>query len=166
MSTLSAQLRQPAVFNFRSTDESIAQVKIMLPCLRVGPFRARKMPTRATPRIGLRHRQLLMVVLMKIVGCAQRGHPAHAMCKRLRRHEDEPFHFVRQQNVAATNNLAERVIHPLVTAPKISGGSRSPAGTQSRMVLHSLFTTWTAIGYSTLEACLALICGHPSALQL
>jgi transposase len=57
-----------------------------------------------------------------------KAHPAHAMCKRLLRHDLELFEFVRQPGLAAHNNLAERSVRPLVIARKISGGTRSERG--------------------------------------
>ncbi len=64
-------------------------------------------------------------------------HPARALSQRLLRHEGELFEFVRQAEVAATNNVAERVLRPLVMARKISGGTRSAAGSQTRMRLQT-----------------------------
>ncbi len=43
-----------------------------------------------------------------------------------------------------SNNLAERSVRPLVIARKISGGTRSPEGSDTRMGLFSLFGTWAA----------------------
>lgn len=48
------------------------------------------------------------------------------------------------------NNAAERAIAPLVVARKISGGTRSPRGSDTRMTLYSLGATWTAQGRNPL----------------
>ena len=64
---------------------------------------------------------------------------------------------VRQVGVPADNNLAERSLRPLVVSRKISGGTRSPAGSQTRMTLSSLFQTWLAQGRNPLHACLRLL---------
>ncbi len=56
----------------------------------------------------------------------------------------ELFVFVAIPGVPAHNNLAERSIRPLVVARKISGGTRSPKGSQTRIGLASLFGTWMA----------------------
>jgi len=40
---------------------------------------------------------------------------------------------------------------------KISGGTRSDAGTQTRMALARLFETWQARGWNPFEACLELL---------
>jgi len=81
-------------------------------------------------------------------------HPCQALAKRLLRHEDELFQFVLVAGLSADNNLAERSIRPLVVIRKISGGSRSQEGTNTRMVLASLFETWQARGWNPFEACL------------
>lgn len=60
-------------------------------------------------------------------------HPCQALCKRLLRHEDELFQFMLVDGLSADNNQAERNIRPLVIIRKISGGSRSVAGTKTRM---------------------------------
>jgi hypothetical protein len=84
-------------------------------------------------------------------------HPCQALAKRLLRHEDELFQFVLIEGLSADNNLAERAIRPLVVIRKVSGGSRSAAGTQTRLALASLFHTWQARGHNPLEACLMLL---------
>jgi hypothetical protein len=57
------------------------------------------------------------------------------------RHLDELFVFVAEPMVPPDNNGAERSLHHLVTSRKISGGTRSPQGTDTKMVLSSLFGT-------------------------
>jgi hypothetical protein len=44
---------------------------------------------------------------------------------------------------------------------KISGGSRSDAGTKTRMALASLFETWLARGLNALQECLRAL-GAPA----
>lgn len=89
----------------------------------------------------------------------QKGHPCWALAKRLLRHEAELFQFVLVPELDATNNLAERSLRPHVIARKISGGTRSPAGTQTRLDLASLFATWHLRGQNPFAACLALLSG-------
>ena len=72
------------------------------------------------------------------------GHPCRTLGKRLIHFQDELFRFVQDPRVPAHNNLAERGIRPLVIARKISGGSRSPSGSRTRMDLASLTQTWLA----------------------
>lgn len=70
--------------------------------------------------------------------------PMQTLCKRVERFLPELFVFVAVPGVPSDNNLAERSVRPLVIARKISGGSRSPKGSQTRMGLASLFGTWMA----------------------
>lgn len=84
-------------------------------------------------------------------------HPCQALAKRLLRHEDELFTFVLVEGVGADNNLAERSLRPVVVMRKISGGTRSPAVSQTRMTLASLFGTWQARGRNPFEECLKLL---------
>ena len=86
-----------------------------------------------------------------------KAHACQALAKRLLRHEDELFQFVLVDGLSADNNLAERAIRPLVVIRKVSGGSRSAAGTKTRMALASLFQTWQARGQNGFEQCLALL---------
>jgi transposase len=86
-----------------------------------------------------------------------KSHPCFALCKRLVRHEDELFQFVLVEGLASDNNLAERSIRPLVVVRKISGGSRSPNGTKTRMALATLFETWRARGLNPYHESLKLL---------
>ena len=86
------------------------------------------------------------------------------MCKRLLRHADELFEFVRQPGLASDNNLAERSVRPLVIARKISGGTRSPRGSLTRMDLQTLFATWVAQGKAALAQCYAMLVNPASPL--
>jgi hypothetical protein len=88
---------------------------------------------------------------------ARAKHPCRALAKRVLRHQDELFQFVLVAGLAADNNLAERSLRPLVVVRKISGGTRSPQGSQTRMTLASIFATFTARGLNPFTECLALI---------
>lgn len=88
-------------------------------------------------------------------------HPCWALCKRLLRHEDELFQFLLVDGLASDNNLAERSIRPLVVVRKISGGTRSPNGTKTRMALATLFETWKARGLNPFDACFQLLANTP-----
>lgn len=96
--------------------------------------------------LGLRHS-----------GRANKAHPCYALCHRLLRHQGELFQFVRLPGLAADNNLAERSLRPRVIARKISGGTRSPAGSRTRFGLDSLFETWHARGLNPFQECLTLL---------
>ena len=90
--------------------------------------------------------------------CAPYAHtssPLHTLCERIERFLPELFVFVALPEVPAHNHLAERSVRPLVIARKISGGSRSPKGSDTRMDLFSLFGTWAAQGLNPFFQCLA-----------
>jgi transposase len=93
---------------------------------------------------------------------AQRDHPCRALAKRLLRHMDELFLFVRYPGLSADNNLAERALRSLVVQRKVSGGSRTPRGSQTCMRLASLFQTWLARGLNPLHQCWRLLGYQPS----
>jgi transposase len=67
--------------------------------------------------------------------------PYATLAKRLRKYLAELFTFVRDPLVPPTNNAAERSLRPLVTGRKISGGTRSSAGSTTHMILYSLAAT-------------------------
>jgi transposase len=83
--------------------------------------------------------------------------PQHTLCERVERFLPELFVFVAVAGVPAHNNLAERSVRPLVVARKISGGTRSPKGSQTRMGLASLFGTWMAQSLNPFQQCLAFL---------
>ena len=83
--------------------------------------------------------------------------PQHTLCERVERFLPELFVFVAVPGVPAHNNLAERSVRPLVIARKISGGTRSPQGSQTRMGLASLFGTWMAQHLNPFHQCLATL---------
>jgi hypothetical protein len=89
--------------------------------------------------------------------------PQHTLCERVERFLPELFVFVAVPGVPAHNNLAERSVRPLVIARKISGGTRSPKGSETRMGLASLFGTWMAQHLNPFHQCLALLTS-PSSL--
>jgi transposase len=83
--------------------------------------------------------------------------PQHTLCERVERFLPELFVFVAVPGVPAHNNLAERSVRPLVIARKISGGTRSPKGSETRMGLASLFGTWMAQHLNPFHQCLATL---------
>jgi transposase len=85
------------------------------------------------------------------------GHPCCALAKRLLRHQEELFLFVLVPDLPADNNLAERSIRPVVIMRKISGGSRSDAGSKTRLTLASLLGTWQARQLNPFLECLAAL---------
>jgi len=92
--------------------------------------------------------------------------PQRVLCERIERFLPELFVFVAVPGVPSHNNLAERSIRPLVIARKISGGTRSPKGSQTRMGLASLFGTWMAQHQNPFHQCLAALKMTPSLAQV
>ena len=79
--------------------------------------------------------------------CAPYAHaasPLQTLCHRVERFLPELFVFIARPEVPSDNNLAERSVRPLVIVLKISGGSRSPTDSQTRMALFSCYGTCAA----------------------
>lgn len=116
-------------------------------------FTAPEREARRAARWGFEDRALML--------CAPYAEQAEAAQRRLSarvvRHIKELFVFVGDPEVPATNNAAERSLRHLVTSRKISGGTRSAAGTETKMALSSLFGTWRARGLNPLLACRQLL---------
>ena len=70
--------------------------------------------------------------------------PQRGRCQRITRHLGDLFGFGLDPAVPATTNAAERALRHLVVARKISGGTRSAAGTAAKMALASRVGTWRA----------------------
>ena len=85
------------------------------------------------------------------------GAAQQRLCKRIERFLPELFVFVAYPEVPSENNAAERSLRHLVTSRKISCGTRSDQGTETKMLLSSLFGTWRAQGINTFLACLQLL---------
>ncbi len=85
------------------------------------------------------------------------------LCLRIQKYLAELFTFVAEPGVQSTNNAAERDIRPVVVQRKISGGTRSPAGTRTFCTLQTLFGTWRARNLDPLVACRALLLAHATA---
>lgn len=83
--------------------------------------------------------------------------PHAALSQRIERFIHQLFVFVLYPGVPPENNAAERDLRPLVTARKISGGTRSETGTRTKMALATLFRTWVAQGLNPYHACLDLL---------
>lgn len=79
------------------------------------------------------------------------GHPCRALAWRLWHFGPELLTCVAQSGVPPDNNAAEQAIRPLVVGRKISGGTRSPRGSTTRMRLYTLSATWTAQGHNPLH---------------
>ena len=79
------------------------------------------------------------------------------LCRRIVRFINELFVFVAVPGVPSENNAAERSLRHLVTSRKISGGTRSRQGTNSKMALTSLFGTWRSRQLNPLTMCRQLL---------
>ena len=79
------------------------------------------------------------------------------LCRRIQNHIKELFLFVVDHDVPPDNNAAERSLRPVVISRKISGGTRSAAGSDTKMTLASLFGTWRVQGLNPLTACRQLL---------
>ncbi len=62
-----------------------------------------------------------------------------------------------QHKRAEEDVLSDELSMILVTCRKISGGTRSPAGTATKMTLATLFGTWRLQGLDPLAECRALL---------
>jgi transposase len=85
--------------------------------------------------------------------------PQQVLAKRFLDHLQELFMFVEYPDVPADNNGAERSLRPCVIARKVSGGTRSERGSETKMTLLSLFGTWQARRLDPLLACRLLLTG-------
>lgn len=83
--------------------------------------------------------------------------PQRVLSARMAKHLHELFVFVREPEVPPDNNAAERALRHLVTSRKISGGTRSAAGSATKMTLASLFGTWRTRGENPFTGCRALL---------
>jgi len=75
----------------------------------------------------------------------------------MERFRKELFVFVADPAVPADNNAAECSPRHSVTSRKISGGTRSAQGTDSKITLASLFGTWWVRGLNTFQESRALL---------
>ncbi len=68
--------------------------------------------------------------------------PQATLCARAIKYLPEMFTFVRFEEVDSDNNQAERALRRTVIKRKISFGTRSSKGSETRSILGSLFGTW------------------------
>jgi len=96
----------------------------------------------------------LMAVCTPFVKTRQ---PMSVLCGRVEKYLPEMFMFVADPRVASDNNAAERSLRGPVVSRKISGGTRSEQGSETKSVLASLFGTWLVQGLNVYEACRQLL---------
>jgi len=92
----------------------------------------------------------LMSLALPYIGSQK---PQRILAQRIEKHLAELFLFVEDPRVPSCNNAAERSVRPTVIARKISGGTRSEKGSNTRMILMSLFGTWGLQGIDTMSEC-------------
>lgn len=83
--------------------------------------------------------------------------PQRVIAKRIESFLGELFSFVDCEGVPSDNNAAERAVRPAVIVRKVSGGSRSAKGSNTRMTLLSLFGTWKLQDKDPMNACAAML---------
>ena len=88
--------------------------------------------------------------------------PMSTLCERIERHLPEMFMFVGDLRVPADNNAAERSLREPVVSRKISGGTRSEKGSQTKSILASLFGTWRLSGLDLYESCRKILTSQKS----
>jgi len=118
---------------------------------------ARRADLSAQARVRLRE-QLQTKLFWIVQGhAAHKGCPQHKLAKRICRYLPELFTFVEHPHADWHNNAAERAIRPAVIARKVSGGTRSARGSQTRTRLMSIFATWALQGKEPIAACAEMI---------
>jgi hypothetical protein len=79
--------------------------------------------------------------------------PQRRLCARRRKYLAELLTCGGARGVPPANNAAERSLRPLGPARKLSGGPRSPQGTDAKMPRCSRFGTWRAQGLNPRWTC-------------
>lgn len=79
------------------------------------------------------------------------------LCARAVTYLQELFVFIRFEGIPSDNNAAERVLRHTVVSRKISGGTRSPKGSETKSILASLFGTWRLQNKNPLQQCQLLL---------
>jgi hypothetical protein len=82
------------------------------------------------------------------------------LCERVERFISELFVFVADARVPSDNNAAERSVRHLVVSRKISGGTRSERGSETKSILASLFGTWRLQGLDFYQCCWNLLAAN------
>lgn len=82
------------------------------------------------------------------------------LCGRIITFLPELFTFIRFPEVLPDNNQAERILRHTVIARKISGGTRSEKGSQTKSILTSLFDTWKLQNLDSLTQCQLLLANY------
>jgi transposase len=83
--------------------------------------------------------------------------PQRVLCQRIQRFLGQLFTFVVDPRVPPDNNAAERAVRPVAVCRKISGGTRSEQGSDTKGILASLFGTWRLRALNPFHACRQLL---------
>lgn len=83
--------------------------------------------------------------------------PMNTLSARAIKFLQEMFVFIRFEGIASDNNSAERSVRHDVISRKISGGTRSPKGSETKSILSSLFGTWKLQNLNPLQQCQLLL---------
>jgi transposase len=83
--------------------------------------------------------------------------PCRVLAERMERFRDELLVFIERPEVPPENNPAERGLRAAVIARKVSGGTRSPRGSETMAIHRTLFGTWALGGLEPLEQCRLLL---------
>ena len=96
-------------------------------------------------------RARLTVRLAEMIDAEWTNTHARRIVKRLRRHQNDLFTFLDQDDVPFGNNHAERLIRPAVILRKNSYGNRSDRGADCQAVLMSIFRTLKQRGHDPIR---------------
>jgi len=109
-----------------------------------GTLLANAMHLRSLPIDDHQFKQCAASIKKQIIGTVNREarHPAIQMIQNLFREKAERmYHWAEDRRIPADNNLSERELRPLVIARKISFGSQSARGAQTREILMTILHT-------------------------
>jgi transposase len=114
-------------------------------------IRLRRSQGELSPETYASRKNRLHERLAELVDGPWRDAHARRLIKRLRRHRDDLFTFLDQEDVPFDNNHAERSIRPAVILRKNSYGNRSQRGADCQAVLMSIFRTLKQRGYDPIQ---------------
>lgn len=89
------------------------------------------------------------------------GTPQTVLSQRIESFLRELFVFVEHPQVPSQNNAAERSLRPAVIARKLSGGTRSAKGSETKTTLMTLFHTWQVQGKDPIQECRRILTALP-----
>lgn len=110
-----------------------------------------------TPEEYASRRARLTARLQALIDTDWNNTHAKRLIKRLRRHQNDLFTFLDQDNVPFDNNHAERCIRPAVILRKNSYGNRSQRGADCQAVLMSVFRTLKQRGHDPIRTVVAAL---------